>query len=209
MVTCTDMNPFDQLTELLRQLPGIGPRQARRLAYYLVRKDAGWVKLVADTMMQARGAVHTCTLCKRLFPTTVELQRCGICSNTSRDTNTLLLVEKDVDLENIERTGVYKGRYFVLGGTASLLDKEPEKKIRIRALLARLGQEDEPVAEVIFALSATTEGEDTAALVREQLAPFVDAQSLRVSVLGRGLSTGTELEYVDADTMQSALRGRN
>lgn len=203
------MNPFDQLTELLRQLPGIGPRQARRLAYFLVRKDVGWVTFFADTLVRARGEVQTCELCKRLYPAHASMARCSICTNTARDPDTLLLVEKDVDLENIERTGVYRGRYFVLGGTASLLDKDPEKKIRIRGLLERLRMNDEPVREVIFALSATTEGEDTAALVREQLAPLMGTQQLRVSVLGRGLSTGTELEYVDADTMQSALRGRS
>jgi recombination protein RecR len=119
-----------------------------------------------------------------------------------------MLVEKDVDLENIERTGVYKGLYFVLGGTASVLDKEPEKKVRVRSLHKRISSSSPPLTEIIFALSATTEGEDTVAYLKEQIQPLVATQGIKLTLLGRGLSTGTELEYVDADTFASALRGR-
>lgn len=129
-------------------------------------------------------------------------------------------MEKDVDLENIERTGVYRGLYFVLGGTVSALDKEPEAKIRIRDLEQRVrnaatGRDGAhgdrgglAITEVIFALSATTEGEDTAQYLKERLAPLIRSHGIRTTALGRGLSTGTELEYVDAETMRNALRGR-
>jgi recombination protein RecR len=196
------------LTELLRELPGIGPRQARRLAYWFVRRERGWVEGFAKALVDARREVKTCVLCMRLFPSERETDRCPICANPHRDAQTLLVVEKDVDLENIEKTGTYKGRYFVLGGTTSPLDKEPERKVRIRELTKRLTSTDEAVTELILALSATTEGEDTVTYLRDQLGGMCTEHSIKISILGRGLSTGTELEYVDADTLRSALKGR-
>jgi len=203
------MNAFDQLTELLRQLPGIGPRQARRLAFFLVRKDATWVERFAHTLTSARNDIAQCALCMRLHPRRPGAALCDLCADEARETRTLMIVEKDVDLENIERTGVYTGRYFVLGGTAGPLDKNPEKRIRILQLEALLTQHGASIEELIFALSATTEGEDTLSFVHERIQPHVERAQLKITVLGRGLSTGTELEYVDRDTMQSALRGRN
>lgn len=197
------------LTELLRELPGIGPRQARRLAYWFVRRERGWVEGFAKALVDARREVKTCVLCMRLFPSHEETERCPICANPHRETQTLLVVEKDVDLENIEKTGTYKGRYFVLGGTTSPLDKEPERKVRIRELLHRLTLTEEPVQELILALSATTEGEDTVLFIKDQLGAVCLERSIKLSILGRGLSTGTELEYVDADTLRSALKGRS
>ncbi len=211
-------NTLDELTELVRQLPGIGPRQARRLALFIVRKDKTWVQSFAHVMLQARSEVALCERCMRIFLTSGQ-STCPICANKALEACTLMLVEKDVDLENIERTGVYRGLYFVLGGTTSALDKKPEEKIRIQELERRLMSKITPpdpahdaalvgeISEVIFALSATTEGEDTASYLRERLARFV-AEGIRITLLGRGLSTGTELEYVDADTMRNALRGR-
>ncbi len=212
-------NTLDELTDMLRKLPGIGPRQARRLALFIVRKDRSWVQSLSQVILRARTDVSLCERCMRIFPASGHT-KCPICTSTTRETGMLLLVEKDVDLENIERTGVYRGLYFVLGGTTSALDKDPEEKIRIRDLETRIRtgtvrpdpdhdeQKRDTVSEIIFALSATTEGEDTAAYLRERLAPLVHAQGIRISMLGRGLSTGTELEYVDADTLRNALRGR-
>jgi recombination protein RecR len=146
----------------------------------------------------------------RLFePGRAGVEICNICDSATREAGTLMVVEKDVDVENIERTGAYKGLYFVLGGTASLVDKDPERFVRIKELITRISNTTKPVQELIMALSATTEGEDTEAYVRERIASHVEKKSIRVSVLGRGLSTGTELEYVDADTMKSALIGRH
>jgi recombination protein RecR len=201
------MDQLTKLTELLRELPGIGPRQARRLALYLVRRDRNWVATFARTLTEARSEVRTCTKCMRLFPAREHSDICSICSSSSRDASLLLLVEKDVDLENIERTGAYNGLYFVLGGTTSLLDKKPESSIRLNELTKRLS--DTAVQEVVLALSATTEGDDTVAFLRERMADLLSNRNLAVTLLGRGLSTGTELEYVDQSTMQSALEGRS
>jgi recombination protein RecR len=200
---------INTLTDLLRELPGIGPRQARRLAFWFVRRERGWVERFAESLVRARSEIASCSTCMRLFPSDHGTTACAICRNQERDQHTLLIVEKDMDLENIERTGVYRGRYFVLGGTTSPLDKEPERKVRIRELLALIDREQGRITEVIFALSATTEGEDTVAFLTDQLRPRAAEHSFTLTLLGRGLSTGTELEYVDRDTLKSALDGRH
>ena len=198
------------LTELLRELPGIGPRQARRLALWLVRRNSAWVERLSATLLSARTGVRTCTVCTRLFPRDrTDARVCTICRDPARNTGTLMLVEKDISLENVERTGVYRGHYFVLGGTVNHMDSEPERHIRLGALMERLGSEEYPVRELIFALSATTEGEETAHYVREKVATLLRERGITASELGRGLSTGTELEYVDVDTMKNALKGRH
>ena len=199
-----------ELTELLRELPGIGPRQARRLALWLARRDVGWVERLSRTLVELRKSIHTCTSCMRLFePGVQDSKECPTCASPSRERNVLLIAEKDVDVENIERTGTYKGLYFILGGTTSLLDKNPEQRIRVIELEKRLRASTEHIEEIIVALSATTEGEDTATYLLERITPLAQKQSIKISVLGRGLSTGTELEYIDADTMKSALAGRH
>ena len=203
-------DPITSVTEYLREFPGIGPRAARRIAYWLVHRERGWVEAFARAVLEARKTVVRCTRCMRLFPAGPQTQRlCAYCADGSRDPRLLLVVEKDVDLENVERTGVYKGQYFVLGGTTSPLERDPVGKVRLRELDTLLSSADAGVEEIILALSATTEGEDTVQVLREHLAPTLVTRSLKVSVLGRGLSTGTELEYVDTDTMKSALLGRS
>jgi recombination protein RecR len=199
------------LTELLKKLPGIGPRQARRLAFWFVRRDATWIDTFAKTLIEARQKITVCEVCKRLYSAGGTVSMCSICSSEARDATTLMLVEKDVDLENIEKTGAYRGRYYVLGGTTSPLDKEPEKKIRIENLLTLLSNKTkkQPIKEIIYALSATTEGEDTILFLDEKLRLLVEQNGITLTKLGRGLSTGTELEYVDKDTMAHALESRN
>jgi recombination protein RecR len=122
-----------------------------------------------------------------------------------------MIVEKDMDLDNIERSGVYKGKYFVLGGTVSALEKEPERRIRIRELTTRITKEKENnvLNEIIFALSATPDGDDTAEFVHKELALLLEGSSITFSALGRGLSTGSELEYADKETIKQALERRN
>lgn len=196
------------LTELLKKLPGIGPRQSRRLALWFVRRDEKWIKDFADILIEARNSIKICDVCKRLHPKNTNSVTCDICSSEARNHGILLVVEKDVDLENIERTGAYDGIYFVLGGTAGPLDKEPERKIRVRSLLKLISEKSSGINEIIFALSATTDGEDTIVYLEEKLRQVIKDNNIKVSKLGRGLSTGTELEYVDKDTMTHALKGR-
>ena len=203
------MDPLSQLTELLKKMPGIGPRQSRLLAFWFVRQDQAFIQSFSKTLLEARSTITVCPKCKRLHPKNTARELCAICSSEARDATTVMLVEKDVDLENIERTGTYSGQYFVLGGTTSPLDTHPEKKVRIESFLALLANTNEPVKEIIIALSATTEGEDTYTYIEEKIKPIVEARGIVITKLGRGLSTGTELEYVDKDTMVHALKRRS
>ncbi|MFC1775688.1 toprim domain-containing protein, partial [Patescibacteria group bacterium] len=119
------------------------------------------------------------------------------------------VVEKDVDLENVNKTGAYKGLYFILGGSLPILEQNPAKKIRARELFDRAQEYSKNgLKEVILATSATPEGENTAQYVKKILAPLAEKYGVKISALGRGLSTGTELEYSDTSTLENALKNR-
>ena len=119
-----------------------------------------------------------------------------------------MIVEKDSDLEALERSSTYKGLYFVLGGILPILEKSPNTKIRIDALMNRIEGENDNLDEIIIACAVTPESEHTAQYVEAAISPLVNATMTKITHLGRGLSTGTELEYSDADTHRYALEGR-
>jgi recombination protein RecR len=118
-----------------------------------------------------------------------------------------MIVARDSDLETVERSGAYQGLYFVLGGTIPLLDKEPDKRIRLRSLLERVSTSS-PIQEVILSLNTTPDGEHTGTIVKDALLKVISSDSVCITILGRGLSTGAELEYVDKETIRNALRNR-
>lgn len=132
---------------------------------------------------------------------------CDICADDSREKSKLLVVAKDVDLDNIERSESYEGYYFVLGGLVPVLDKNPEARIRQRELLSEVVK-NLNITEIIIALSATVEGDHTVEHLRSVLKTASEPRGIKISVLGRGLSTGTELEYSDMDTIKNALKHR-
>jgi recombination protein RecR len=185
---------MNELTELFREFPGIGPRQARRFAYFLMSKPKGYTDRLIAAIQSVRNTVHTCPTCFRLLTN----KECSTCVNRE---NMLMIVSRDIDLENIEKTGAYNGYYFVLGGTVPILDKNPEQRIRIAELIKRIDQNN--ISEIIFSMSLTPEGENT-----EQYVRSVIKKDIKMSTLGRGLSTGSELEYVDGDTLKNALKNR-
>lgn len=199
------------LTERFAKFPGIGPRQAQRMVYYLLRQNRAWVDDLALAMKTVKNRINTCTSCFRHFIPQHDETLCTICANTERTHATLMITEKDMDLDNIERSGAYTGLYFVLGGTVSALEKEPERRIRIRELKTRIQKEmlEKNLMEIIFALSATPDGDDTAEFVQRELAPLVQDAGITFSTLGRGLSTGSELEYADKETIKQALKRRD
>ncbi len=121
-----------------------------------------------------------------------------------------MVVPRDIDLENIERTGAYSGKYFVLGGTVPILEKEPEKRIRQKELLGTVSERIKSVKlkEIILAMNLNPEGENTVDYIKKLLASFTLKPKIRISTLGRGLSTGTELEYSDTETLKNALKNR-
>lgn len=198
------MKRVDSLSELFRQLPGIGARQSRRFVLALRARPKDFAERLAHDILHLHDDVRLCASCYRLHDDSVPL--CRICGNSGRDHHTLCVVSRDTDVDAIERSGAYHGVYFVLGGSIPLLEKRVEERVRIQELVGRLSSS--PVSEIIFALDATTEGEHTEDIVRGALSDLVHERSISLSRLGRGLSTGSELEYADPKTVSSAMRGR-
>ncbi|MGC9602542.1 MAG: toprim domain-containing protein [Minisyncoccia bacterium] len=204
------MNPIEKLTSAFEHFPGIGPRQARRFVQYLLAASPAARGELGETI-QRLGA-HT-TQCKKCFRWFVKEDRksnlCSICASSRRDEGLLFVVEKDADMDNVERSD-FGGLYFVLGGTIPLAAEDTQKYIRVRELLKRVEEEASTgkLKEVILGLSATTEGDHTRLILQEKLLPLSEGLSFTLSSLGRGLSTGSELEYADPDTIASALNSR-
>jgi recombination protein RecR len=139
----------------------------------------------------------------------LESTECRICASLSREKGELMIVAKDVDLENIEKSGSYHGYYFVLGSTISILKKDSEKKVRSQELLDVIEKRlKDGLQEIILALSTNTEGEHTAQYIRSLVSPVCLKNNIKISTLGRGLSTGAELEYSDGETLKNALKNR-
>ena len=211
------MNPIDRLTQAFEKFPGIGPRQARRFLQYLLRESSMARTTLADDIKQLGSNTFQC---KKCFRWSVKDRRapsaraegallCSICGSSVRDKGLIFIVEKDADLDNVEKSG-FKGLYFVLGGVVPLAAEEPEKHMRAKQLLQRIEADGSQkiLKEVILGLSATTEGDHTRTYLQEKLMPIAEALNFKLSSLGRGLSTGSELEYADPDTIASALNSR-
>jgi recombination protein RecR len=193
---------IEELSAAFARFPGIGPRQAKRFVFHLLSAPASERAKLSELVAGIAGSVTQCAECRRFWSGSGTI--CNYCADRSRDDSLLMIVEKDQDLAAVERAGAYKGRYFVLGGTLTLSGKGA---IRERELVeASKMRQACGLAEIVLALSATTEGEHTADRVRELLRPFRD--SVRVTALGRGLSTGSELEYADRETLSGALAHR-
>lgn len=205
------MNSIEKLTQIFSQFPGVGPKQARRFVYYLLTRGNGTLEELAKNILELKKETVVCAECMRFFPRRSELVEkiCGICADSSRNREILIIVERDVDLESMEKNGDLRATYFVLGGSVPILEKEPEKKIRIKELLALLEKRAEDLREVILATNWNPEGENTASFVTKQISPAILKHKIKLSHLGKGLSMGTELEYTDQYTLKNALKNRS
>ena len=204
------MNPLEKLIESFERFPGIGPRQARRFVQHLLSEGSGYRATLADNIKKLGLESRQCSACYRWFVKgSSKSDVCSICGSTTRDAGILFVVEKDADIENVERSG-FKGLYFVLGGTIPLATDTPQKHVRMKELFNRIEANgtQRKLKEVILGLSATTEGDHTRLLLQEKMLPVAEAYEFKLSSLGRGLSTGSELEYADPDTIASALSSR-
>ncbi|HEY9585172.1 MAG TPA: toprim domain-containing protein [Candidatus Paceibacterota bacterium] len=204
------MDPLNKLATMFAEFPGIGSRQSRRFVHFLLKRDRAYVSELVRLIEELKGSVFECIRCHRYFTKKHSEAGgvCTICADPARDHATLMIVEKDSDLEAIERSGTYHGCYFVLGGTLPILEKNPKAKIRIVELLQLIEKESLDVKEIIFACAVTPESEHTAEYVRDEIRVVAETHLITVTTLGRGLSTGTELEYSDAETLRYALEGR-
>ena len=209
------MDTLHELTEIFRAFPGVGPRQAKRFVHHLLQRgeDAEALSALAARLSKS---VTRCELCRRFFnkeamPSGRQgvSKKCRVCRDEGRDKSALLIVARDIDLEAVEKSDSFRGYYFVLGGTIPILDKQPEKCVALAELIARAEKAaKEGLKEIVLALSANPEGEHTAETAARILAPLTKEYNIKISALGRGLSTGTELEYADAETLKSAFRNR-
>lgn len=204
------MDNTQRLIELFREFPGIGPRQAKRFVYFLLTRNGGFSSDLSKLIAEVRREVNVCESCFRFFPQDVSHSKaCSVCRDTSREVSTLMLVSHDVDFENIEKTHSYSGYYFILGGSVPILEKNPEKRIRQSELIEIIKKRKTTgLSEIIVALNYNPEGEHTLSYLQALLRPLSESLGIKVSTLGRGLSTGTELEYSDSDTIKNALKNR-
>ena len=202
------MDNTQKLIELFKEFPGIGPRQAKRFVYFLLNRNPAYATDLTKLINEVRSTVHCCDTCFRFFPNG-KSKSCPVCEDTSRDKKLLMLVSQDVDFENIEKAKSYNGYYFILGGSVPILEKNPERRIRQKDLLEILEKKIKSgLSEIIMALNYNPEGENTRSYLSQILKPLADKNKIKISTLGRGLSTGTELEYSDSDTIKNALKNR-
>jgi recombination protein RecR len=188
----------ERLVEALRVLPGVGPRSAQRMAYYLLQHDRAGADLLAQALAAALAGVKHCAKCNNF----TEDEVCALCRSPRRDSSLLCVVETPADLAVVEQTLSYSGMYFVLMGRLSPLDGVGARDIGLDRLLARAS--DGEVQEVILATNFTNEGEATAHYIAEMLR----TRNIRASRIARGVPLGGELEYVDVGTISQAILDR-
>lgn len=205
------MNPLDTLIAHFEKFPGVGGRQAKRFAFHVLTLSEPDSHSLGQLITDVKNSVIECQSCHRFFPQQQSEHLCSICTSTNRNHSKLLVVERDSDITAIERAGVYDGLYFVLGGTVPLLSSPENSKLRSGALKATVETRisTDQLDEVILGFSVNPDGENTAKFIESLLKSFrEDNQELKVSYLGRGLSTGSELEYADSETIKNAFSGR-
>ncbi len=190
--------PLSQLTAALGKLPGIGPRSAERLALYLVQAEPGLTKLLSETLIEARERIRNCSVCGGL----TENDPCALCSDHRRDDHIICIVEQPTDILSLEKSGSFKGRYHVLGGKISPLNGVDPEDLRIAELEARL--KENPVKELIIAISTDVEGDATSYYLAKRFA----TDEMRVTRIAQGIQAGSGLEYADEVTLSRALEGR-
>ena len=189
---------IEVLRDALKALPGVGPKNAQRMAFHLLERNREGAKEIADALNNALDKV---TICKRCN-TFCESEICGICNSEKRDKTLLCVVETPADLEAIEQIGAYQGLYFVLMGKLSPLEGVGPEKLGFKRLGELVANND--IKEVVIATNITPEGETTADYTQQLLAPY----DIRVTRLARGVPVGGELEYMDQRTLAAALKDR-
>jgi len=188
----------DKLIQELNKLPGIGPKSAQRLAYYLLRAPEEQARLLADAILSAKQKTSLCSVCFNITDSDI----CSTCRSDHRDRSRICIVEQPQDIMSLEHTKIYNGLYHVLHGAISPTEGVGTDDIRIKELINRL--QEGSIVEVILATNPTLEGEQTALYLHRLISPL----GIRVTRLARGLPFGTELEYADDVTLTRAIEGR-
>ena len=195
-------NAIENLRAALACLPGVGPKSAQRMAYYLIERDREGARAIASALNHALDSIKHCRRCNNLS----ENELCTLCSSPSRKYSQLCIVETPADLEAIEQTGSYKGCYFVLMGTISPLDGIGPDNLGIDRLLQVLHEYE--IEEIILATNLTAEGETTAEYLTDLLSGKEIAKGISLTRIARGVPVGGELEYIDRNTVARAIDER-
>lgn len=190
--------PIARLLEELERLPGIGPKSAQRIAYFILRSDDEVAGRLAQALVEVKQTIHFCPRCFDF----AEGELCEVCADPERDSSIICVVEEPRDVVAIERTGEFRGLYHVLGGVISPIDGIGPEQLRVRELLDRISGTD--VTEVVVATNTTVEGETTALYLARMLKPL----GLKVTRIASGLPVGGDLEYADEVTLGRALEAR-
>ena len=193
----TATKDIETLIEMMARLPGLGPRSARRAVLHLIRKRALQLQPLAEQMARVSASARECLNCGNVGTSDI----CDLCASDARANGQICVVEDVADLWAMERAGVFKGRYHVLGGTLSALDQVGPEQLRIPRLLDRISTEN--ASEVILALAATIDGQTTAHYIADQLRGRISVTSL-----AQGVPIGGELDYLDDGTITAALTAR-
>lgn len=191
--------PLTELVNQFARLPGIGKKTAQRLAYCILEQPPERAEQFAKALVEAREKIHFCKVCQSL----TDLEVCSICNDDRRDHSVICVVEDPRDIMAFERTREFSGVYHVLHGVLSPLDNIGPDKLRIKELMARLG--DGTVKEIIMATNPTVDGEATASYISRLVKPM----NIKVTRLAYGIPVGGDLEYADEYTLARALEGRN
>ena len=199
MTSLATPKPVQRLIDELSRLPGIGPKSASRLTYFLLRGDGQQPRDLAQALIELKERTRFCSVCFNI----TEADPCPVCAEPSRSNGLICVVEEPLDVLALERTGQFKGRYHVLHGALSPVEGIGPEDLRIRELVVRV--KGELVREVILATNVSLEGEATAMYIQKQLAPL----GPKVTRLARGLPVGGDLEYADETTLARALEGRS
>lgn len=186
---------FSNLLDELGRLPGIGPKSAQRIAYYILKSDTASVKRLADALLDVKHMVHFCPRCFNYATG----ETCAVCADPARDQSRICVVAEPRDVTAIEKTGAYRGLYHVLGGVISPMDRIGPDQLHIRELMERLGVE--PVEEVVLATNPDIEGETTASYLARLIKPL----GIEVTRLASGLPVGGDLEFADEVTLGRAI----
>ncbi len=202
------MNNLDRLTSLFENFPGIGARQARRFAFHILTLPPQTTRELAELITALPDTVIECTSCRRFFARNGGGTECSICTDLNRDRSKLMVLERDSDIQAVERSGTYDGLYFVLGGTVPLLESKQTNGVRGNGLKTIVADRLDDLSEIILAFAINPDGENTARYVESLLKETLESTEIKLTHLGRGLSTGSELEYADPETIKNALRSR-
>ena len=198
----TTAAPVTALIEEFAKLPGIGPKTAQRLTFFILRSPADQARRLAEAVLRVKESIIQCSTCFNI----TEADPCPVCANPARDRGVICVVEEPLDVLAIEKTGAFKGLYHVLHGALSPLEGIGPRDLRIEELVARVrgAGEETPVREVILATNPNIEGDYTIAYIT----PLLAGASAKVTRLARGLPIGGDLEYADEGTLGRALEGR-